>query len=611
LGESSEIAWESIVSHFAAVERLDIYLGQPPRKLDRRAALALLTDIGTHESLPRTVDDVGRVRVVSAPSARSITAPHLYIAGMSEQSFPQPRLNSSPAHFAREGEVPADPFATFDGSAGASPSQVTPPTPTQDEMLLFYEVLSRAQRSLTITYPAMDDKAQELPPSPYIIELQRIFRGSERAVPRTKPQLSPVPRDTSLYSVVDWRTAAVSRAVEPECDRRLLTGLLQHSDTRSVGQAIDAGIRAVHARARGEAFGPYEGLLSSPAIAARLARRFGKQHTWSPSQLETYASCPYKFFLESVLKLEPLGDLVLETDFARRGSLLHQVLATFHRKYDASTPDQWRAMWNDDSRFASELQATLEAAVGSMPREGIEAALVELDRRQIDKWTGLYRGQHEKYDKAWSTFDEPPQPAFFELRFGRKHPGEAGHEDPHSKDDAFPLDIGGEKINIAGRIDRIDVGRVAGQTVFNVIDYKSGKRPTLTADKIESGERLQPALYVMAAQALLFEGDDASPMWAGYWSMQGGVNTDKRYSLHCSVKDGTPSDTWEKLRPKVVARIAEIVRAARNGNFPVASCDPNCTSMCEYKTVCRVSQVRSLGKVWIKEIEPPSRQERE
>ena len=200
-----------------------------------------------------------------------------------------------------------------------------------------------------------------------MIELQRIFRSSERQIACAKPELSAVPlRDASIRSVQDWRIAAVSRAIVTEGDRRLLAGLLQHPETGSVRQAIDAGLRVVHARARGEAFGPHEGLLTSPAVAASLSQPpSGPRHTWSPSQLETYAACPYKFYLNTVLKLEPLGDLVLETDFARRGGLMHEVLAAFHRKYDASSADQWAALWNDDARFEHELKSTLSAAVGS------------------------------------------------------------------------------------------------------------------------------------------------------------------------------------------------------------------------------------------------------
>jgi ATP-dependent helicase/nuclease subunit B len=398
------------------------------------------------------------------------------------------------------------------------------------------------------------------------------------------------------YSIADWRIAAVAKAVSDDRDTRLLAGLLANQTTQPLAHAIDAGLRIVHARARGDYFGTSEGILASPAIAARLKERFGSKHSWSPSQFETYAACPYKFFLEDVLQLEPLGDIALETDHARRGSLLHQVLTAFHRKYGDKESD-WAALARDEARFAAELLQELETAVAANPSEGIEAALTELDKRQIAKWTDAYYGQHEKYDKTWDKLTEPPRPAHFELRFGRKHPGEATDEDAGSVDDAFKLKIGDEEISIAGRIDRIDVGRDGDQEIFNVIDFKSGKRPTLTRDRIESGERLQPALYVMAAQALVFEKNKAEPLWAGYWSMQGGVTTQKKYSLHCTTDPEKPGESWDDLKASVIARIAEIVHDTRAGTFPVKSLDQHCTRNCEFKTVCRIGQARIAEKV--------------
>jgi ATP-dependent helicase/nuclease subunit B len=608
------MAWEAVVSHLAALEQLDAWLGDSPRQFDRRALIDMLRDLASHEPLPRTHDDVGRVRILSAQTARTVFAPHLYLAGMSEQAFPEPT---------RAGQLATDAdyrqISRASNKAGSGKSGESIPSRSQDEMLLFYEVLSRAGETLTISYPAMDDKAQVLPPSPYVLELRRMFRTSERQLPTTPPQLSPVASRlasqpasqrpaTEICSVADWRVTAVAEAVQSDGDRRQLAGLFSCEATKPVADAIDAGVRVVHARARGEQFTPSEGLLTSAAAMARLGERFGGKHSWSPSQFETYAACPYKFFLQSVLRLKPLGELMLETDFARRGSLLHQVLATFHRKYSDSKNGGWAALWNDQPRFVAELRQSLAGAIGNAPPEGIEAALLELDRRQIDKWADLYHGHHQKYDASWDRFEEPPRPTHFELRFGRKHSGEAADEDAGSTDSVFRLDIGGELINIAGRIDRIDVGRVGDQTVFNVIDYKSGKRPTLTTDKIESGERLQPALYVMAAQALVFADEQAVPMWAGYWSMRGGVTTRKDYSLHCSVESGEPTETWEVLKPKVIARIAEIVRASRSGDFPIASSDVHCTSMCDFKTVCRVAQVRSVGKMWSPRNDAPMEQ---
>ena len=108
----------------------------------------------------------------------------------------------------------------------------------------------------------------------------------------------------------------------------------------------------------------------------------------------------------------------------------------------------------------------------------------------------------------------------------------------------------------------------------------------------------------MAAEVLVFGPNKATPLWAGYWSMQNGVNTDARYSLQCSVDGRKPSENWEELRPKVVERIAQFVTDIRHGKFPVASRDPDCTSRCEFNTVCRIAQVRSLGKTWVSEDEP-------
>jgi hypothetical protein len=139
--------------------------------------------------------------------------------------------------------------------------------------------------------------------------------------------------------------------------------------------------------------------------------------------------------------------------------------------------------------------------------------------------------------------------------------------------------------------------------VFSIIDYKSGRRPTLTAEKIASGERLQPALYVMAAQALLFGGDDgAMPLWAGYWSMDQGVNTSPKFSLECSQDQRSPSEEWESLQGEVIEQIGRFVSDIRRGNFPVFSRDDQCTGYCPFCTVCRVAQIRSLGKQWIPEV---------
>jgi ATP-dependent helicase/nuclease subunit B len=584
------VAWQRLAHHLASLGRLAGWLGEPARVVSRGEILRVLVDLATHESLPSPHDEVGRVRVLSATTARTIKAKHVYLAGMSEQAFPSPE---------RIGRLATESDYRFFANAADQQRAETKPTPvdrSQEEMLLFYEVLTRATERLTISYPALDDKAQVLPPSPYVTEIERAF-GPESIIRHVGPQLSPIPAEPTPLGLADRRVTAVHSALAGK--RELLAGILADGASAPLAGAIDAGLRVVDARSKRHSFSPAEGLLTSDAVRDRLAQRFGPQHLWSPSQWEQYATCPYRFFLEHVLGLKPLGELSLETDFARRGSLLHRVLAAFHRHVrdvlgQQHVPSRW-----DEAQFQAEFKDAMATALAATPASGLDAALIELDRRQIEKWAGGYYSQHAKYDQAWPGLDRPPTPMHFEVRFGPPQTGEADDEDPRSTSLPFVLEVGDERIQIIGRIDRIDVGLAGGRAVFNVIDYKSGKKPSLKPDRIESGERLQLPLYVMAAQHLLFADDRAAPLSAGYWTMTGGF--DARGSLkvsQCTADDVAPTDQWQALRPKVAQCVAEFVHAIRHGDFPVFSRDDNCTSRCEFSTVCRVAQIRSLGKTW-------------
>jgi RecB family exonuclease/superfamily I DNA/RNA helicase len=629
-GDSLDLAaWQAISSHLAALSRLDADLGQPPRMLTLRELIRALSEVAEHGRLPRRHDDAGRVRVLSAPTARTLPAKHLFLAGMSEQAFPLPeragRLATDAEYRYFAGAKEQSRRGLFAESAeqkGTVP--LIAPTRAQEEMLLFYELVSRAEASLTISYPALDDKAQDLPPSPYVLELERVFGAAHESKLRPRaPQLSPVPSRSGepsrtcptsskasasphvAYGPTDLRLKAVARALDKEADQGHLAALFSSPPAATLARSIDAGLRIVQARARGESHGPAEGIITSPAVEARLKRRFGPDHLWSPSQWESYAECPYRFFMENVLGLEPLGDLALEVDHRRRGSLAHDMLARFHGKLRDTPPHEWSALVADQERFVAELEKTLQEVLDSsgMPPGGIDAAFLELDRREIARWIARYGGHFEKYAGAWVNFDVPMMPAFFEFRFGAARPGESSPEDAASLDKPFVLDVGGEHVLVTGRIDRIDVGQRGGKKVFNVIDYKSGQRPTLTREKVLTGQRLQPALYVMAAEELVFRGDEAVPLWAGYWSMKNGVTTSERYSLRCSVESGEATETWDALKPAVIAKIREFVYAIRAGAFPVASRDPDCTSRCDFHTVCRIGQVRSLGKDWVDAVE--------
>src|SRR5262249_62150668 len=77
---------------------------------------------------------------------------------------------------------------------------------------------------------------------------------------------------------------------------------------------------------------PYDGLFRDAGVIARVADLFGPEHILSPTALEEYVACPFKFFLRHALRLEPLEDPREEIEVTRRGQAFHRALARLHRR---------------------------------------------------------------------------------------------------------------------------------------------------------------------------------------------------------------------------------------------------------------------------------------
>ena len=61
-----------------------------------------------------------------------------------------------------------------------------------------------------------------------------------------------------------------------------------------------------------------------------VARAFDANYRFSPSQLETYLSCPFQFFSKYVFDLKPVDDRdELDEDLTQKGSRIHDILENF------------------------------------------------------------------------------------------------------------------------------------------------------------------------------------------------------------------------------------------------------------------------------------------
>src|SRR5205807_852700 len=81
---------------------------------------------------------------------------------------------------------------------------------------------------------------------------------------------------------------------------------------------------------------PYDGLLRHSDVISDLRQVFHAERVFSPTALEDYIACPFRFFLGHVLRLEPLTEPSEEIEVTRRGQAFHRALSRMHEQLKAA-----------------------------------------------------------------------------------------------------------------------------------------------------------------------------------------------------------------------------------------------------------------------------------
>ncbi len=206
--------------------------------------------------------------------------------------------------------------------------------------------------------------------------------------------------------------------------------------------------RARRAAVRARRAAPHAG---APGPRGLAALRAALPREWSPTQLEKYARCPFRLFLDVGAGLEEPGADGLDIDARDEGSLVHAILEAFVRARvergawppaggDADLAEARAVALGVLARFEREGR-TGDPAVWAARREAVLARLDRIVAAEAREADGLV-------------------PALLEHGFG----GRSGRP---------PLEVaaGGATVRLRGRIDRVD----AGPDRLVVLDYKNAK----------------------------------------------------------------------------------------------------------------------------------------
>jgi ATP-dependent helicase/nuclease subunit B len=230
------------------------------------------------------------------------------------------------------------------------------------------------------------------------------------------------------------------------------------------------------------------------------------------------------------------------------------------------------------------------------------AALLRIEQRLLDEWGEEYADQWGKYhEQAIKVAGTALKPALLEVSFGRPH--SQSTEPVAETHPCLTIGHGEDETRIRGRIDRIDTGRRDGQTVFNVVDYKTGRKPASSKSQVESGRSLQLVLYALAVQRLNLVGENAFPIQAGYWCLKETGWAPLTKPPQAGPQGLVSHADWLALVDVLDELVPRLAAGIRAGAFPVYNSETECTSYCPYKTTCRVNQIRpleeALDKKWV------------
>ncbi|HCC33593.1 MAG TPA: hypothetical protein DEQ28_06835 [Clostridiales bacterium] len=234
-----------------------------------------------------------------------------------------------------------------------------------------------------------------------------------------------------------------------------------------------------------------------------VAAIYGDPIRASLSQLELFAACPRAHFLRYGLGLRERSRQELEPQDI--GIWLHAAVSSLLEALDRQGVD-----WAPEASAASEelaaavMQATARDWEGRSPYSRFTARLLARSFRRVVSMLALHRRR--------SAF----RPVARELAFGGGRPLPALE---------WRL-AGGTRLELAGRIDQVDIARGTAGTYLRVIDHKSTVR-RLSPAAVEAGVDLQLLCYLLAvhegAERLAPGGEGATVAGAFYSPLLAGL----------------------------------------------------------------------------------------
>lgn len=495
----------------------------------------------------------GRVLVAPIDFARGLSFDRVFVPGLAEKVFPQ--------------KVVEDPILRDNarialrdlGRLDTNEDRIA------GERLALRLAVGAARERVILSWPRLDvDQARPRVPSFYGLEVLRAAEGTLSGYDELTRRAERATADGAAATRLGWPAPGrPSDAIdEAEHDLALLANLVRQTTEKGTARyLLDANphlARALRARARRwiKKWTPNDGLVDpGPLAKAALARHGFDQRSYSPTALQHYAACPYRFLLQAVHRLSPreVPESVEELDPLQRGSLVHEVL---YELLVALREEGRLPLKQADFEPARDLLDRIVDRVADHWRDEVAPAIervwedgIASIRADVREW--LVRAIADGTWEPWKfelSFGLPPRPA----------------QDPASRPE--PAIVAGG-LRLRGSIDLVE--KNAGS--LRATDYKTGKVRAKKDAVVGGGETLQPVLYALALEQM-FPGAKIEGGRLYYCTSAGDYE-----------EVVIPLDEFARTSASEVVGI--VGEAIATGFLPAAPDEGACT-YCDYQVVC-------------------------
>ncbi len=421
------------------------------------------------------------VMILSVYDLHGLTFDYLFLGGLNEGEFPRPHL---------ENPVLSDDECRELNRAVSRPVLTTSVQDYRTQELLFYHALAATQKYLCLSFSRMDEQGRMRLPSALVDDVLRLWPRGEIQVEEPAPQVLPPLKDSlSAEELIGGLALHLLRKreknlLELNFSRELFCGLSDYPEQKQrwdhlvrrakIEQDRELGIQSsLEARVSPEILKPWLSKI----------KKYKGFPILSPTFMEDYGRCPFRFWSQKILKLEPPEEERDEISPLDEGTIYHQIIFAFFSRCQKENILPLSGDPKEEALLSETASRILDAVENNF--------LIGRRPLWLIKREGILRGLRRWLTREQDR-DEEFVPTFFEWKFGPEEPGPPVQ---------IPLLSGGQ-LFFQGRVDQVDMSPDQSR----VIDYKlSGDKNKYTrllrADALGKSSFQAPVYQLAAAHA--------------------------------------------------------------------------------------------------------------